>query len=218
MGLDELKALIYHKAGISSSETAEVNMVASVITEVILDFSKRFPWSFLEEQDDSTISLSAGDYQKALPADFLHLVSVTLKDTDNITYPVFSKQELAVYKGSPDLDDTSRPYLRWPYRDSSNNPYLQFHPKSDGSYTVLLRYLQKLASAGIARIPNGLVICSGCMATLASTKEERKGYKDDFEDGIVRMWMSDNIDLEAEPEQELDRAILNYNKFTAGLS
>jgi len=216
MGINELKALIYHRAGISPNKTTETNIVASVITEVILDFCKRFPWSFLEEQNDDGITLSVGDYQKALPSDFLHLVRVRLKDSDNIIHKVFSEEEFKAYERSTDLDDTSRPYLRWVYYDSSRDPYLQFHPKSDGSYTVLLRYLQKLGADDIARIPNGLVIFFGCMEILAAP-EEMAIYGKRYEDKIIQMWMSDNIDLEAETERELDPAILNYNRFTAGL-
>jgi len=216
MTLDQLKNLIYHKAKISSAETSEVNIVTSVIAEVINDVCKRYFWSFLEEKDDSSITLSAGEYQKELPSDFLHLKGVVLKDADNITYPVFSEKELEVYRGKPDLDDTGRPYLRWVYWDSANKYYLQFHPKSDGSYTVLLRYLQKLNEDEIGRIPNGLVIFFGCMRVLASPDEMAK-YDTMYENGILRMWDSDDSDLEAEPELGLDEAIKQFNQYMAGI-
>lgn len=216
MGLNELKNLIYYKAKISPVKTTEVNIVDSVIAGVIDDFCRRFPWTFLGVVDDDSISLSAGDYQKALPRDFLHLRAVRLKDSDNVIYKVFSEEEFKAYERSSDLDDTGRPYLRWVYQDSERKFYLQFHPKSNAAFTVLLRYLQKLKPDEVGRIPNGLVIFFGCMQILAPPKEMGT-YRTLYENGILQEWVSDRPDREEELQWGLDPVTKAYNEFTAGL-
>lgn len=216
MGLNELKNLIYHKAKISPVKTAETNIADSVIAEVIDDFCKRFPWTFLSVIDDDSISLSAGDYQKALPRDFLHLKGVRLKDSDNVIHKVFSEEEFGAYEHSSDLDDTGQPYLRWVYYDNERKPYLQFHPKSDVAYTVLLRYLQKLNPDDVGRIPSGLVIFFGCMQVLAPPAEMGK-YETLYENGILRAWASDRPDTEEDLDWGTDPMTEAYNAFTAGI-
>lgn len=208
-----LQNLIYHKAKISPSATTETDIVDTVIAEVLLVFCKERPWTFLKKKSTS-ITLSAGDYQKELPDDFLHLVSVEVVDSDNVVYPSYSTKPKSFGEDNPDLDDTGRPKKHWHYRDSNRKSHLEMRPKSDGSYTLHIWYLEKLNVDDINVIPNALVLFWGCMAVLGSPDEMRM-YKNLYNEGIFEMWASDNPDLENQPEQEMDPQTETFNEYMA---
>jgi len=213
----KLQKLIYYKLNISPNQESETDIVASVIGEIMKDVSKRYPWSFLAKKSTS-LSLTSGDYQIDLPRDLSHLISVALLDSDNIVYPVHSTKPTEFDRdGTPDLDDTDRPYKCWIYWDDDRNPCLEFRPKSDGSYTIQLRYRQTLGFDDVEAIPNGLIIFWGVMAVLA-THEELGSYHTLYERGIQEMWIDDVPDLGEETNQQVDEATKTFNEFMGNLT
>lgn len=215
MNLASLKNLIYHKANVSPDDDDQVAIVATVIAEVLDDVSRRFPWSFLKKQSTS-ITFSAGDYQKELPADFLQLIHFELKDSGNKLHPVHSVNQRIFGEELPNLGATGGPYRFWYYYDGSRKPYIECRPKLDGDYTANIWYKEKLSTSSMSVIPNGLVVAYGCLAMLAPT-DEMDAYDGRFERGILKMWANDMPDLSAEIRMGVDQRIEAYNRFTAGI-
>lgn len=215
MGATQLENLLYHKLGISPSETAETNIIKSVIGEVVQDITRRFPWSFLEMKNTSK-TLNAGDYQKALPPDFLHLISACLISADNVTYRLHPKKPAEFDAMQTDLDDTNRPYLRWVYYDDAGDPHIEVRPKSDVTYTLQVRYKKNLTSSYTV-IPNLLVIFYGVMAIMAPA-DQMGYYKRLYESGLLEMWASDRPDLEDEPVWKINRQTEEFNIYMDGLN
>jgi len=213
----KLQKLIYYKLNISPNQESETDIVASVIGEIMKEISKRYPWSFLAKKNTG-LTLTSGQYQKDLPRDLAHVISVALIDSDNLVYPVHTIKPTEFDRdGIPDLDDTDRPYKGWVYWDDDRNPCYEFRPKSDGSYTVQLRYRQTLGFDDVEAIPNGLVIFRGVMAELAPP-DQMNAYEGRYERGIQQMWIDDVPDLGEETNQQVDEATKTFNEFMGNLT
>lgn len=213
----KLQKLIYHKLVMSPNNESETAIVDSVIGEVMKDISKKYPWSFLAKKKTS-LSLTSGDYQIDLPRGLSHVISIALLDSDNLVYPVHSIKPTEFDRDNiPDLDDTDRPYMGWVYWDDNGNPCYEFRPKSDGSYTVQLRYRKMLGFGDVEAVPNGLVVFWGVMAVMA-THEEVASYHTLYERGIQQMWIDDVPDLSEESNQKIDPATETFNDFMGTIS
>jgi hypothetical protein len=210
MNKTALDRLVRHKLKVSSASDTEQDIIDSVRADVLKDVCLRHPWAFLKRTHE-TITLSAGDYQKALPQNFLRMLSVSLKDADNVVYPVHSTKLTDFEEDNPDLDDAdTRPYMYRVYLDENDKPWIELRPKANGSYTLLLRYIKALREDDINEIPNGMVLFFGIMAALAREADQPM-YKGLYESGIAEMWHNDTLDFGDEPVFEIDPAIETYN-------
>jgi len=217
LNTDRLDKLVAWKAGLSLNNKIQKDVITSVRPEVLLDISKRYPWSFLERKSE-LITLSAGDTLKELPPDFLRIIGVALIDSDDVVYPVHSEKSSTWEEGQPDQTNTDRPYLYWlEWNTATGKPWIVLKPKSDGSYTLRVRYQKKLMKDQVALIPDGLVPFYGIMLILEKNVEQMTIYKNLYEGGINKMWASDMPDLNDAPDLKPDRAIENFNIYMDGL-
>ena len=217
MNTDRLDKLVAWKAGLSLTTKRDKDIITSVRPEVLLDISKRYPWSFLERKSES-ISLSAGDTLKKLPPDFLRVIGVALIDSGDVVYPVHSQKSATWEEGRPDQTHTDRPYLYWiEWNVTTRKPGIVLKPKSDGSYTLRIRYQKKILADQVSLIPDGLVPFYGMMLILEKSVEQITIYKNLYETGIEKMWASDMPDLNDTPDLKPDRAIENFNIYMDGL-
>lgn len=217
MNTDRLDKLVAWKAGLSLTNKVQKDIITSVRPEVLLDISKRYPWSFLERKSES-ISLSADDTEKKLPPDFLRIIGVALIDSDDVVYPVHSQKSSTWEEGQPDQTHTDRPYLYWlEWHTTTGRPQIVLKPKSDGSYTLRIRFQKKLLADQVSLIPDGLVPFYGMMLILEKNVEQITIYKNLYEGGISKMWKSDMPDLNDAPDLKPDRAIENFNQYMGEL-
>jgi hypothetical protein len=213
-----LDKLVAWKASLDISDDDTADRIQSVRTEILLDISKRYPWSFLERKSES-ITLSSGDYHKELPPDFLRIIGVGIfSTTDNVVYPVHSERAGNWEEGNPDEDDTDQPYFYWlEWHSITGKPWIALRPKSDSSLTLRIRYQKKLLADQVPFIPNGLVPFFGMMSVLISDADKMNLYKSLYEAGIEQMWISDMPDLNDAPDLKPDRAIEIFNEYMDSL-
>lgn len=211
MNTDRLDKLVAWKTGLSLTNKTQKNIVTSVRPEVLLDISKRYPWSFLERKSED-ITLSANDTEKELPFDFLRIIGVALKDSNNVITPVHSTKSLTWEAETPDEDDTDTPYRYWlEWNATTGRPLIVLKPKSDSVYTLRVRYQKKILADQVSLIPDGLVPFYGIMSILEKNVEQITIYKDLYESGINKMWTSDMPDLNDAPDLKPDRSIEIFN-------
>ena len=218
MDATALNNLIRYKIPESASEEDITNIIESVRNDVVADICKRRPWSFLERKSTG-VTLSSGDYQKALPQDFIRMIGVRIYGTsDNVVKPIPSWKPMEYEEAEPDLDDTDKPWRYWIYYDTDTAEYkIELRPKSDGNYTLLLRYQVSLNGSEVNRLPNGLVAFYGIMAVMAKP-DEMKYYKTLYEAGIHEMWANDMPDLGDESVFKVDKAVEIYNRYMDSIS
>lgn len=217
MNTDRLDKLVAWKAGLSLTTKRNKDIITSVRPEVLLDISKRYPWSFLERKSE-LITLSADDTIKELPPDFLRIIGVALIDSDDVVHPVYSAKPLTWEEEHPDQTHTDSPYRYWlEWNTTTGRPWIVLKPKSDGSYTLRIRYQKKILADQVSLIPDGLVPFYGMMLILEKNVEQITIYKNLYEGGIKKMWASDMPDLNDTPDLKPGRAIENFNIYMDGL-
>lgn len=217
MNTDRLDKLVAWKASLSLTNKVQKDIITSVRPEVLLDISKRYPWSFLERKSED-ITLSAGDTEKELPPDFVRIIGVALIDSSSVVHKVHSAKSLTWEEGQPDQTHTDIPYRYWlEWNTTTGKPWIVLKPKSDGSYTLRVRYQKKLLADQVSLIPDGLVPFYGMMLILEKNVEQITLYKNLYEGGIVKMWASDMPDLNDAPDLKPDKAIEIFNIYMGGL-
>jgi len=216
LNTDRLDKLVAWKAAKSLDNTEDKDIIECVRAEILLDISKRYPWSFLERKSES-ISISAGDTEKNLPYDFVRIIGVALIDSDNVVYPVHSEKPATYEEEQPDEDDTDRPHLCWIEWDATTGkPKIVLKSKSDGSYTLRLRYQKKILEDQVSLIPDGLAAFYGMMM-IVGAEDQMVTYKNMYEAAIGQMWASDMPDLNDMSDLKPDKALEIFNQYMGGL-
>lgn len=212
MNTTNLDKIVAHKAGLDVDGNVEdAAIIAIARAETLADISQRYPYSFLERKSTS-ITLAAGDVEKALPEDFVRKLSLAIYASDNVVHPVYTEKPSTHDEAEPDEDETDRPFTNWiEWNSTTGKPWIRFGQKSDGVYTVRLRYQKKLAADQVAILPNGLAAIYGMMILLCKP-DETAAYANLYEAAIAKMWASDMPDLNDAPDFKADRAIERFNQ------
>lgn len=211
MNTNALDKIVAHKASLALTNKKNKDIIAIARGVIVPDIGGRYPWSFLERKSTS-ITLVAGDVEKVLPSDFLRKISLVIYASDNIILPVHTEKPSSHDEEGPDEDSTDRPFTNWiEWNSTTGKPWIRFGQKSDGAYTLRLRYQKKLSAKQVALLPNGLSAIHGMMMLLCKP-DQLVTYKNLYEAAIAEMWASDMPDLNDAPDLKPARAIERFNQ------